>query len=159
MIFLCIVIYDKLWILMSHYFNQWGCSPVQWLKLVTFLLGCGLIKCCFFSVNKIFNLAKVPIRFFESHSYLTVVPATVLRWHLSNISMTFNRTHVCLTMLKNSGNNGTEEIGLVTSSPGLLITLQWVCVLKRRCHVDLIFITALHCKLTMTTSSATSGEN
>ena len=38
-----------------------------------------------FSVSKIFDLAKVPVRFFESHSYLTDVTTAKLRWHLCSI--------------------------------------------------------------------------
>ena len=43
-----------------------------------------------FSVSKFFYLAKVPVRFLESHSYLTGVTAAELRRHLSNINAIFN---------------------------------------------------------------------
>ena len=43
-----------------------------------------------FSVGKIFNLAKVPVRFFESHSYLTGCTTAELWLHLPNINMIFN---------------------------------------------------------------------
>ena len=43
-----------------------------------------------FSVSKIVNLAKVPVRIFESHSYLTSVTAAELRRHMSNINVIFN---------------------------------------------------------------------
>ena len=41
----------------------------------------GVTKAPFaiFSVSKIFDLAKVPVRFFESHSYFTGVTAAQLR--------------------------------------------------------------------------------
>ena len=54
--------------------------------------GVGVTKAPFvnFSVSKIFDLAKVHVRFLESHSYLTSVPAAQLRWHLSNINAIFN---------------------------------------------------------------------
>ena len=48
-----------------------------------------------FSVSKIFDLAKVPVRFFELHSYLTGVAAAELRWLLSNIKVIFNSLRVC----------------------------------------------------------------
>ena len=55
--------------------------------------GVGVTKAPFvnFSVSKIFDLAKVHVRFVESHSYLTGVPAAELRRHLSNINAIFNR--------------------------------------------------------------------
>ena len=43
-----------------------------------------------FSVSKIFDLAKVPVTFFKSHSYLTGVTAAELRQHLSNMNVVFN---------------------------------------------------------------------
>ena len=54
--------------------------------------GVGVTKAPFanFSVSKIFNLAKVPVRFPESHSHLTGVTAAELRRHLPNINVIFN---------------------------------------------------------------------
>ena len=43
-----------------------------------------------FSVNKIFDLVKVPLRLFESRSYLTGVTAAELRRHLANINLLLN---------------------------------------------------------------------
>ena len=39
----------------------------------------------------IFDHVKVPVRFLESHAYLTGVTAVELQWHLSNMNMIFNR--------------------------------------------------------------------
>ena len=54
--------------------------------------GVGVTKAPFvhFSVSKIFDMAKVHLRFFESHSYLTGVTAAELRRHLPNINTIFN---------------------------------------------------------------------
>ena len=54
--------------------------------------GVGVTKATFvnFSVCKIFDLAKVPLKVFESHSYLTGVTAAELRQHLSNMNLIFN---------------------------------------------------------------------
>ena len=54
--------------------------------------GVGVTKAPFvnFSVSEIFDHAKVPVRFLESHSYLTAVTAAELRWHLPNINVIFN---------------------------------------------------------------------
>ena len=54
--------------------------------------GVGVTKALFvnFSVSKIFDFAKVPGRFFESHSYLAGVTAAELRRHLPNINMIFD---------------------------------------------------------------------
>ena len=54
--------------------------------------GVGVTKAPFanFSVSKILDLAKVPVRFPESHSYLTGVTAAELRRHLSNTNVIFN---------------------------------------------------------------------
>ena len=43
-----------------------------------------------FSVSKIFDLAKVPLRLFESHLFLTGATAAELRRHLSNTNVMFN---------------------------------------------------------------------
>ena len=55
--------------------------------------GVGVTKAPFVnsSVSKIFVLAKIPLRSFESHLYLTGVTAAELRWHLSNINVIYNR--------------------------------------------------------------------
>ena len=68
---------------------------VFWLnfsEMCSYGPGVGVTKAPFvnFSVSKIFDLAKVHVRFLESHSYLTGVPAAELRWHLSNINAIFN---------------------------------------------------------------------
>ena len=53
----------------------------------------GVTKAPFvnFSVSKIFVVAKVPLRLFESHVYLTGATAAELRRHLSNINAIFDR--------------------------------------------------------------------
>ena len=55
--------------------------------------GMGVTKAPFvnFSVSKMFVLAKVPLRLFESHLYSTGATAAELRRHLSNINAIFNR--------------------------------------------------------------------
>ena len=60
------------------------------VHMACFWGGGGRTKVPFvnFSVSKMFNLAKVPFRFFESHSYSTGVTAHELRRHLWN--MVFN---------------------------------------------------------------------
>ena len=65
------------------------CS-LKWLKFSE--PGIGVTKSPFsnFSVRKIFDLVKVPVRFLESHSYLANVTAAKLRWHLPNINVIFN---------------------------------------------------------------------
>ena len=54
--------------------------------------GVGVTKAPFvnFSVNKIFDLAKVLLRLFESHLYLASATAAELRRHLPNINVIFN---------------------------------------------------------------------
>ena len=44
-----------------------------------------------FSISKIFDLAKVPLRLFESHFYLTDATAGELQQNLSNINVMLNR--------------------------------------------------------------------
>ena len=73
-----------------------------------------------FSVNRIFNPAKLPFRFFESYSYLTGVTAAELERYLSIIYVIFPIFNVCLTTLNISENNGTVEIGFVTTTPKLV---------------------------------------
>ena len=53
----------------------------------------GVTKAPFvdFSVEEIFDIAKVGFRFLESLSYLTAVAAAELRRHLSNMSLIFIR--------------------------------------------------------------------
>ena len=54
--------------------------------------GVGVTKAPFvnFTVSKIFDLAKVTVRFVESYSYLTGLCAAQLGRHLSNINVTSN---------------------------------------------------------------------
>ena len=47
-----------------------------------------------FSVSRIFDLPKAPVRLFQSHSYLTGAAAAELRWHLSNMNVIFNSYRV-----------------------------------------------------------------
>ena len=76
------------WIFINHHsiMRPKDYLPVQKRPVV------GVTKAPFviFSDSAIFDLAKVPIRFFESRPYLTGVTAAELRWHLSNINMIFN---------------------------------------------------------------------
>ena len=55
--------------------------------------GVGVTKAPFvnFSASRIFDLAKVPLRFFESRVCVTGAAAAELRWHLSNKNVIFNR--------------------------------------------------------------------
>ena len=54
--------------------------------------GVGVTKAPFiiFPVSKIFDFAKITIRFVESHLYSTGVTAAELRRHLSNINVQSN---------------------------------------------------------------------
>ena len=81
------------------YCNIW----VEWISIIAAVAlqptvarsapGVGVTKSPFvnISVSKIFNLAKVPVILFASHSYLTGVTAAELRQHLSNMNMIFKR--------------------------------------------------------------------
>ena len=64
-----------------------------YLLNITFISGVGVTKAPFvnFSVSKIFDLARVLLRLFDSHLYLTGATAAELRRHLSNINVIFNR--------------------------------------------------------------------
>ena len=72
-------------------FSHMGTSFCYTCGTVT--TGVGVTKAPFvnFSVSKIFDLAKVPVRLFAWHSYLTGVAAAELRRHLLNMNMIFNR--------------------------------------------------------------------
>ena len=81
--------------------------------------GVGVTKAPFvdFPVSKIFDLTKVPVRLFVSHSYLTgVTTATPVKYEHDIQSKTS-----VLTMVKNREINGTEEIGLVTPTPAQIV--------------------------------------
>ena len=51
------------------------------------------------SVNQFYYLANIPVRFFDSHSYLTGVTTAQLHWHLSNINMILD--NVCFDDYEN----------------------------------------------------------
>ena len=70
-----------------------------------------------FFVKYSFDVAKVPIIFIESHSYLTGVTAAELQRHLSNMNVTLNKQLLFLAMMKKREINGTEEIGFTTPIP------------------------------------------
>ena len=65
---------------------SWQAFSRDWLS------GVMVTKAPFvnFSINTIFDLAKVPVLFVQSHSYLTSVAAARQRRHLSNINVTSN---------------------------------------------------------------------
>ena len=102
--------------------NHFGLDLMGLVINQTLGSGVGVTKAPFvkFSVSKIFNLAKIHVRFFESHSYLTGVTAAELREHLQSINLIFNSQRVFWQCWKKSENNGTEEFGLVTYTPGLM---------------------------------------
>ena len=54
--------------------------------------GVGVTKAPFvnFSVSKVFDPVKVPVRLLASHSYLTGVTAAELRQHMSNMNVIYN---------------------------------------------------------------------
>ena len=81
----------------------------------------GVTKAPFanFSVSKIFDLAKVTVRFLESHSYLTGVAAAPAKYKRDIQQLTF-----VLTITENVENNGTERIGLVTPTP-VSLHVRW----------------------------------
>ena len=89
---------SKLWI--TVYIHYWRhvfiktffFCEILWILFLLYRPGVGVTKAPFvnFSVSKIFDNAKVPVRIFVSHSYLTGVTATELRQHLSNMNMIFN---------------------------------------------------------------------
>ena len=65
----------------------------RWLRWsVSYPPGVGIIKDPFvnLSVSKIFDLTKVPITIFESHSYLAGGVAAQLRRYQSNMNVIFN---------------------------------------------------------------------
>ena len=75
----------------NHLPHNWT-SWVSWTSFMHITTWVGVTKAQFvnFSINKIHDLAEVPVMFFESHSYLTGVATAQLRQHLSNIKVIFN---------------------------------------------------------------------
>ena len=69
----------------EHHWHSWG-------AVATDRPGVGVTKAPFvnFSASRIFDLAKVPVRLFASHSYLTGVTAAELRQHLSDMNVIYN---------------------------------------------------------------------
>ena len=61
------------------------------LTSMLFSSGVGVTKAPFvdFSASKIFDLAKVPLRVFESRLYLTGATAAELRRHLPNMNVIY----------------------------------------------------------------------
>ena len=45
------------------------------------------IRPLIFSARDVFDFSKVPVRSFESHSYLSGVAAAILQWHLTNMNV------------------------------------------------------------------------
>ena len=89
------VIWHKHWILQASCTWFVFVCVLLWLVNVgyhSYPSGVGVTKAPFvnFSISKIFDLAKVNHRSFESHSYLTGIAAAQLRRYLSNMNMIFN---------------------------------------------------------------------
>ena len=74
----------------------WNMMCGRWQRGVELMFCChqevGVTGVPFvnFSVSKNLYLAKVPLRWFESHLYLTGPTAAELRWHLTNLNVIFN---------------------------------------------------------------------
>ena len=92
---------------------------ISYAKWRAYSLGLEVTKAPFviFSVSKIFVIAKVPLRLFESHLYLTgataAPAATPVKYRRDIQYIT-----CVLILLKNSEKNGMEKIALVTPSSG-----------------------------------------
>ena len=73
----------------NYYFQI---SPNKGLRATIDHPGVGVTKAPFvnFSTSKLFDPAKVPVRLFATHSYLTGVAAAELRQHLSNMNVIYN---------------------------------------------------------------------
>ena len=89
----------RLYVFKQNCYLQVNATELHWWLLryparyITNISGVGVTKAPFinFSVSKIFDLAKLLLRLFESHLYLTGATAAELRRHLSNINMIFNK--------------------------------------------------------------------
>ena len=75
-------------ICLTHQTYQCHITMVMWHW--TYILGWWVPK-FHSSISPLENFAKVLVRFFESHSYLTGVATAKLRRHLSNMNTIFNR--------------------------------------------------------------------
>ena len=77
--------------LVFHYIHQLGI----WYDQAN-ISGVGVTKASFvnFSLSKIFDLVKLPLRLFNSHLYLTGATAAELRRHLSSINVIFKSRYV-----------------------------------------------------------------
>ena len=80
-----------------------------------------------FSESTNFDLAKVPVRFFESLSYLTGITAAQLRWYLPNINVIFNIKRVFWQWWKIR--NISVHIGNWLSNPHHLGAVYWCAIL------------------------------
>ena len=76
---------------------------------------------------------KIPVRTsFESHAYLTSVPAAKLRWHLSPVKYWHKIQKANIVSINDSGkkkmeNNAPDEIGFVTRIHSLQEVSPHVC--------------------------------
>ena len=76
-VILCLITYSWWWMVLMRfqYFRQTSETSYCHVSFPPDLVGRGTkVMFVHFSVSKILNNAKVPVSFFESHSYLTGVP-------------------------------------------------------------------------------------
>ena len=99
-IYIYIFQHDGAWMPTSTYWGRWrakigGLWPSRENILIEHT-GVGFAKAPFvnFSISKIFDLAKVHLKLFESHLYLTGATAAELRRHLPNINLIFSSQHM-----------------------------------------------------------------
>ena len=93
-------------------------------------------------ISKIFNFSKVLVRFLKSHSNLTSVSTVELWRYLSNINVIYNSWSVCLKIQEN---NGTEEIGVVTTTPDpgsteIILAKSWPACLNNYIILILVLV-------------------
>ena len=89
MIYIISTIRIALWVLLRAHK-----SFVKWIMALGDICSHGIgvagIPLGIFSIQDIFHIAKIPVRFYEPLLYLTGVPATDLRRRLSNMNVIFN---------------------------------------------------------------------
>ena len=84
--------YVKIYITRNWWYINNNTKQHKAMWSCTFCSGVGATKAPFvnFSESTILDLAKVPVRFYESLSYLTDIAAAELRRYLINIDVIFN---------------------------------------------------------------------
>ena len=141
---------------------QWYVTNASCVYEVITRSGIGVTEAlsAILCVSDFSDSAKVTVRSFESHSYLTCVTSAKLWWPPSNMNMIFNEWPLFDNSEKFAKMNELQEIGFVNPSPDLVYNdLGFVSLCYQCWYRYNISPVLTHCGLVMSYGNRDLGQH